>query len=315
MRSDMFSPTLSGRRHALLLPWADADLAQTLTQAIGLKNRRLRDTTGTRCTGVAMFRNDPDRDWERFGAEDPYYSVINTDRYRSKQLDEQLVLEVLQTGESTAGTFLDFAEQRFGPSPRGRALEFGCGVGRLLLPLAREFDHVTGVDISPSMLAEAARNSARAGLQNIELVQSDDELSEVEGAFDFVLSYLVFQHIPVTRGEAIIARLFNLVKPGGVAAIHFTTNRTGTPLRQFAHVLRRNFIPLHYLSNLAAGLRWNEPMMQANFYHGDRLSDSGAEAGLGEFVEMPVQFADHVGHVLFARRPAEPTSTAGGAAL
>jgi 2-polyprenyl-3-methyl-5-hydroxy-6-metoxy-1,4-benzoquinol methylase len=259
-----------------------------------------------------MFRNDPDRDWERFGAEAPYYSVINTERYRSEQLDDELIREVLETGESSSNTFLQFAQQRFGHFSRGRALEFGCGVGRLLLPLAREFEGVTGVDVSPAMLAEAERNCERAGAKNVQLVRSDDQLSQVEGAFDFVLSYLVFQHIPVRRGEAIMKRLLDLVAPGGVVAIHFTTSRTGTPWRQFVHVLRRNFPPLHYAGNIAAGMRWNEPMMQTNLYDGERVNAFAAEAGLGEFVELPVDFADHVGHVLFARRPVASGSIAPG---
>ena len=255
-----------------------------------------------------MFRNDPDSDWERFGAEDPYYSMLNSERYRSDAIDDALIREVLQTGEANVEYFLHFAQQRFGPLPQGRALEFGCGVGRHLLPLALQFDRVTGVDVSPSMLAEAERNCERARIENVELVRSDDALAALQGSFDFVLSYLVFQHIPVRRGEAIISRLLERVSPGGVAAIHVTTGRSTPRWRQLIHVARRNFAPLHLLGNLAAGLRWNEPMMQTNLYDGTRISGFAAESGLGELVELPVQHDDHVGHILFARRPAEPKS-------
>ena len=34
----------------------------------------------------------------------------------------------------------------------GRALDFGCGVGRLTQALARRFDTVVGVDVSPQMV-------------------------------------------------------------------------------------------------------------------------------------------------------------------
>jgi SAM-dependent methyltransferase len=255
-----------------------------------------------------MIRNDPDRDWERFGIEDPYYSMLNTERYRSRTLDDDLVREVLQTGEANVEYFLHFAEQRFGPLPRGRALEFGCGVGRHVLPLARQYASVTAVDVAASMLAEAERNCAREELTNVELVRSDDALSQVEGAFDLVLSYLVFQHIPVRRGEAIIERLLERVTPGGIAAIHVTTGRSSPRWRQVVHVLRRNFTPLHYLGNVASGMRWNEPMMQTNLYDGTRLKGFAASSGLGDLVELPVQHADHVGHILFAQRPAEPKS-------
>lgn len=255
-----------------------------------------------------MFRNDPDRDWERFGAEDPYYSMLNTDRYRSTHLDDELIREVLQTGVANVEYFLHFAQQRFGPLPGGRALEFGCGIGRHVIPLAGSYETVTAADVSPSMLAEAERNCGNAGLTNVEFIRVEDSLGGVSGRFDFVLSYLVFQHIPVQRGEAIIERLLDRVTPGGIAAIHVTTHRSAPPWRQFVHVLRRNFEPLHYLGNVAAGMRWNEPMMQTNLYDGTRVKGFAAQSGLAELFELPVEHGDHMGHMLFARRPAEPRS-------
>jgi SAM-dependent methyltransferase len=250
-----------------------------------------------------MFRNDPDRDWERFGAEDPYYAVINTERYRTERLDEDRIREVLETGEARIEYILHFASQRFGNLPTGRALEFGCGVGRLLLPLARQYTEVVGVDVSDSMLREAEANCTRAGIENVELVGC---LDDAGSGFDFVLSYLVMQHIPVRQGEAIIGELLDRVAPGGVAAIHVTTSRSTARWRQLVHVLRRNFAPLHYLGNVAAGMRWDEPMMQTNLYDGSRLEGAAESSGLVDLVELPVQYADHVGHILFARRPDQP---------
>ena len=250
-----------------------------------------------------MFRNDPDKDWERFGVENPYYSVVNTEEYRSARLDDAVIEEVLQTGESKIAYFLHFLEQRFGEFPRGRALEFGCGVGRLLLPLARRYKEVIGIDVSPSMLREAKANRTRARLDNIDLLLSDDALSRVEGKFDFVLSYLVLQHIPVERGEQIIRGLLSRVAPGGVVALHVTVSRTTARWRHAIHVLRRNFLPLHALGNVVSGMRWNEPMMQSNLYDLERLREFVAEAGLVDVVELPVQHGDHVGLMIFAKRP------------
>ena len=39
-------------------------------------------------------------------------------------------------------------------------LDFGCGVGRLLFAISTRCEHSTGVDVSPSMLAESSSNSA-----------------------------------------------------------------------------------------------------------------------------------------------------------
>lgn len=51
-------------------------------------------------------------------------------------------------------------------------LEVACGTGRLTLPLARDGHDVTGLDISPQMLALARRKSAAAGL-SIEWLEQD----------------------------------------------------------------------------------------------------------------------------------------------
>ena len=62
--------------------------------------------------------------------------------------------------------FLDFAGCR-------TALDLGCGPGGLLLPLAAQLEHVTGVDFSTGMLREARRNLEQAGRNNVDLIHAD----------------------------------------------------------------------------------------------------------------------------------------------
>ena len=100
-------------------------------------------------------------------------------------------------------------------------LDFGCGVGRLVIPFAAMADEVTGADVSPSMLAEAARNCAEQGVANARLVVSDDSLAGLPGPFDLVHSFIVFQHIEPARGRAIFRRLVGVVASGGVGVLHF----------------------------------------------------------------------------------------------
>jgi SAM-dependent methyltransferase len=50
--------------------------------------------------------------------------------------------------------------------PRRRALDFGCGAGRLTQPLADRFDHAVGVDIAPSMIARAKGLNRAARVAN-----------------------------------------------------------------------------------------------------------------------------------------------------
>lgn len=53
-----------------------------------------------------------------------------------------------------------------------------------MIPLARRFDRVAGVDISPAMLAEAAKNIGN--LQNVSLIHASELDALSEGSFDFI---------------------------------------------------------------------------------------------------------------------------------
>src|SRR5262249_15948332 len=107
-----------------------------------------------------------------------------------------------------------------GFEPR-RVLDFGCGVGRLVIPLAKRCGQVVGVDVAQSMLAEARSICGKLGLTNVRLHRSDDRLTGVEGAFDLAHSYIVFQPIPGRRGMALLKRLLALVDDNGVCVLHF----------------------------------------------------------------------------------------------
>jgi SAM-dependent methyltransferase len=80
--------------------------------------------------------------------------------------------------------------------PGTRVLDVGCGVGRWSRLLASRGALVTGVDLSPTMIAQAKRRARNSGLANRcqFLVQDLAEL-DVAAGFDLVLGVTVLQHI------------------------------------------------------------------------------------------------------------------------
>jgi SAM-dependent methyltransferase len=118
------------------------------------------------------------------------------------------------------------------------ALDFGCGVGRLSVALAKRLDSIVGVDVSSGMLRKARLRCEQVGVKNLSLILGDDNLSQVEGKFDLVTSFIVLQHIPVNRGEQLFRRLVELLNDGGVAALHVTYSRAdiGPDLLRAANV-------------------------------------------------------------------------------
>ncbi len=117
------------------------------------------------------------------------------------------------------------------------------------------------------MLAEATRNAQQRETAGLTFSLSDDRLSHAAGAFDFVHSFIVLQHIPVARGEHIIRQLVGKLAPGGVAALHVPIARRTTLLRSLVSTLRAKSKPIHLLVNLLQGRAWNEPLMQMNRYN------------------------------------------------
>jgi len=227
-----------------------------------------------------------DHSWETHGRYQAYYGVLSIDKFRTENLSEAVIAEFMASGFDHVKNVISDVEKSFGPIARGQALDFGCGVGRLLLPLGRLFREVTGVDISASMLDETRRNAAAAGLANLNLANSVDQIPE-HLTFDFIHSVIVFQHIPVVRGEAIIAALLKRLAPGGVAALHVNLKVHQSWWRRLGSTLRQRITLLNIPANLINRRPWNEPMMQMNEYRLDRIFALVSGLGFGRMMVYP----------------------------
>lgn len=162
--------------------------------------------------------------------------------------------EAVDTGYKHIASLAEKIETRTGSSLTGRrALDFGCGWGRLALPLAERCEYVYGVEVSPLVLQEAERNASEKNASNVEWL-TVDRLAELNGRYDLVLSVLVFQHIPVREGERLFATLVQGLRPGGVGLIELVL-RPSHPVRGLFGSMKRS-VPVSY--NLPEMLRgWN----------------------------------------------------------
>jgi SAM-dependent methyltransferase len=250
-----------------------------------------------------MFGGSTDAEWEKFGRRDPYFGVLADEKYRRTRLTDESRAEFFATGESQVEHVLDQVRRHVAPgfAPR-RALDFGCGVGRLLVPLARHSEHVTGVDVSDAMLAEAARNCAAAGVRNITLVNSDPELSRLSGQYDFMHSFIVFQHIPVRRGAVFLRSLLQRLAPGGVAVLHFTYAKQSR-VRRITPFLKQHVPFARMLLKLLRGERLRDPEMEMNSYDLNRLLFTFQQAGARQLFVECTDHAGDLGAVLYFRTP------------
>ncbi len=146
-------------------------------------------------------------DWNQRAGEDAYYYVAFG---RRGQEDD----EFFATGSDVVRSLVTELK-RLGR--RDRALEIGCGPGRLMRPMARHFGEIHGVDVSDEMIRMAAERLR--GTPNAHPHRgSGADLALFAGeTFDFVYSYAVFQHIP--SREVVFDYLreaWRVLKPGGI---------------------------------------------------------------------------------------------------
>jgi SAM-dependent methyltransferase len=179
-------------------------------------------------------------DWEELARREPYFAVLTSEGCSGVESSAVATPAYFETGEADISSLLEAIASLLGRQvPLTSALDFGCGAGRLTLPLARRAVRVVACDIAPTMLVHVRGNAERAELRNVTFIESKELAGLPPDTFDFVCSLLVLQHIPPGVGHSLVRTLLSLLAPGGVAALQVTFERPGGGLRRLAHVTRR----------------------------------------------------------------------------
>jgi ubiquinone/menaquinone biosynthesis C-methylase UbiE len=113
-----------------------------------------------------------------------------------------------------------------------RALDVGCGAGRLTLWLAPRAKHAVGLDRDRGALAEARRSAENAGISNVEFHEADVEREEYERwGPELVTAHLC-------ASDAIIERAARALSPGqclAMVAFHVEQWRETGKVSRFAY--------------------------------------------------------------------------------
>jgi len=110
-------------------------------------------------------------------------------------------------------------------TPETELLEFGCGTGSTAIIHAPFVKHILATDISPNMIEIAREKALAEGIESITFeVATCDEVSAPNGSLDVVLGMNIL-HLLEDK-EAMIAKVYRMLKPGGVF-ISSTTCLTG----------------------------------------------------------------------------------------
>ena len=152
------------------------------------------------------------------------------------------------------------------------------------------------------MLNEANKKCEEAGVRNVTLLKSDDGLGNLPGDFDFIHSFIVFQHIPRRRGLRILRAMLQRLSDEGVGALHFVYASHAPAWRRLLRKIRATFPIVNGLANLLKGDSFTHPYIEMNSYDVNRLLLHLQER---RFHNVHLRFTDHGGYkgiVLFFKK-------------
>jgi SAM-dependent methyltransferase len=117
-------------------------------------------------------------------------------------------------------------------------LDLACGQGRILLPLAKQGYRMTGVDLSPTLLAKARTDAEIRGL-HVDLVHADMRRFKLSAPVDAVISMFstigYFETDP--EDQATFEHVAAVLRPGGSFLLD-----TANPLAVFRHYAAKDWL-------------------------------------------------------------------------
>jgi ubiquinone/menaquinone biosynthesis C-methylase UbiE len=153
------------------------------------------------------------KNWNEFGEIDPLWAILTVPDKKGNKWRRE---EFFQSGVSEIGAVMQYIESLGASMPRRRALDFGCGVGRLTQALARYFSHVDGIDIAPSMIALAREYNQHGDRCTYHLNEAPDLKLFADNSFDFIYSNITLQHMEPQYAKKYIKEFIRLLTPQGI---------------------------------------------------------------------------------------------------
>jgi len=182
------------------------------------------------------------QDWNQRAQHNARFWIA-TENYQTEEI-------FARSGEATAQALLAKLQGLHKRSWRG--LDIGCGIGRVLKPLAPYFKELVGVDVSFEMIAQSKLWLAdHTHITTYET--SGVDLQEFPpNRFDLVYSYVAFQHMPRPVFDRYLGEIHRVLTPNGYLAFQLpigsfqdvpledTIGIRSYPIQEIEEILCRN---------------------------------------------------------------------------
>jgi len=127
-------------------------------------------------------------------------------------------VDFVQVNREINQRMVHFAIEQLNPGPEDRVLDLFCGIGNFSLPLARKSGFVLGIEGEKSLVARAAANAEKNGLNNVEFRVAD--LSKIDGSESWVKAgWDCVLLDPARSGAAELVERMRLLNPGRIVYI------------------------------------------------------------------------------------------------
>lgn len=177
--------------------------------------------------------------WNDLGKWDPLWVILTNDDKINRGWKPE---EFFKTGEDEIADVFRQVDRLIPGLSRRKALDFGCGVGRLTQALGPHFEECHGVDIAPSMI-KLARKHNRWGKRCQYYVNDKNDLRIFpDNTFDFIYSNIVLQHMKPDYSKAYIREFLRVLAPGGLIVFQLRSERLA-PLGKTSTVIEP--LPAH----------------------------------------------------------------------
>lgn len=154
--------------------------------------------------------------WDEHGRTDPMWAVLTEPGKSGGWWEPE---QFYAHGTAEIGLLMKRFDELGVAHRRDRALDFGCGVGRLTNALAEHYAHVDGVDISAEMIKRAAEMAPNRARCTFSTNVAADLRRFPDDSFDLVHTNIVLQHVGPELTTGYLREFARIVKPGGV--VHF----------------------------------------------------------------------------------------------
>jgi SAM-dependent methyltransferase len=187
--------------------------------------------------------------WTHLGHTRPHHSVLTNKSFLPENLENHHEA-FWSSGEAEAlEMHRILARHGVADCAHLTAVEYGCGVGRVTMALARRFAQVHAYDISSSHLALARQRAESLGVTNCHWhLCADTPLAALEPG-DVFYSRIVFQHNPPPVIYHLIENALRALKPSGIAIFQVPTYhpRYGFLLEQWLAAEHAPDVQMHCL--------------------------------------------------------------------